>query len=806
MVDGTKTTNKSGVQNKSSDPGGSLDSSNSNENRMEFPIIDVDMDALYCDVDMEDESPSNSRSPPISGLVQPRTKTNDTNATKLQAFEYPSKNTKKSDVDMDELYCDVDEIEENPTNSRSPLTSGSPQPKTKTNDTNATKLQAFEYPSKEAKKIDVDMGDLYCDVDIVEKKRSNSRSSPISELVQPKTKTTYANANATKLQAFHYPSKEANKIDVDMDELYCDVDEKQENPTESELPPTKVTNRNVTKLQAFEYPSKEAKKGISDVATVTATVTAPQRNSAPFKYPSKEAKQNSTATDVSLEESSVPSFKSAQNNENAIVSFENAYPSKEAKRDRSKEPSSIVSSLSNSKSASTKGSISEGNKSTALNLTAPTHRTNRRRNRRDYDSDDDGEGEHDNDDVNRSNTSDGKNGSLRSNNNTSSPLKYDNLTHRMKSRMNRRRRSRRDYGSDDDGGDSDSCSSETDNRAQRSSGVTLNSEIYNSVGAVAVYSTGVVSQRPAVLTQSSQQGLKLQFHPEEEDEAIKAKDEESPVTQVGIHAAKAERASKELGRTSIPFGDHDESFDRMQQINGGDAFIDATVESPPSRAVGVTGASGRGKKKPNDAIFFENDEDEEKSVDLPCYWSPFLWAMVAVLIVALGVIIAVVVIVGDKEPKPDPTLPPIVVPLDQIKVEAFERHIGGISSTISGPQLLAYDWLITEDETTNFSESMSQDDIGIMKTRYILAVFYYALGGDNWFDSGLWLESSYGHCQWQFVDCRPIGENFAPDVPFPPVTAIQIKENNLKGSLPSELSHLSSLGTYFVCCIHIEKS
>ena len=84
-----------------------------------------------------------------------------------------------------------------------------------------------------------------------------------------------------------------------------------------------------------------------------------------------------------------------------------------------------------------------------------------------------------------------------------------------------------------------------------------------------------------------------------------------------------------------------------------------------------------------------------------------------------------------------------------------------------------------------------------MMTRYILVVFYHALRGNNWFDANGWLGGSLDHCKWEFVDCRKIGQgNNIVDASFRAVTGIKINKNNLRGSLPNELVHLSKLGMY----------
>jgi hypothetical protein len=421
-------------------------------------------------------------------------------------------------------------------------------------------------------------------------------------------------------------------------------------------------------------------------------------------------------------------------------------------------------------------------------------RTNRRRNRRNIDSDDDEDG-CDDDVVTL--LADEKTKSVTSKASLSS---YDSVTRREKSTTNRRR-NRRDFDSDDDDDDDDlfDQSFDDENRTRRSQGestrATINSELYSSVGAVAVSSTSVQPQRPAVLTLPTAQELQQQ-----EEEELES--QYNPSIDAVVHVDEEEAITKPADR-SIPLG-NDASSNNLQ--NDDETFIDATAENIvlPEAAVGAIGMAGvGGKKKPDDINVFK-DEEEEKAVDLPWYWSPYLWAMVAALIVALVTIGAVVGVLRGKQPDPVPSPPPTIAPTaapiyDPIKVGAFERHIGGKGSVKwqdpSTPQNKAYQWLMSEDETTRFYENMREEEIGIMKTRYALAVFYYALDGEKWVKSNDWLNIRMDHCEWQFVDCRTVGQgNAVADTEFKPVTGLQIERNNLYGSLPNELGHLSKLG------------
>jgi len=428
-------------------------------------------------------------------------------------------------------------------------------------------------------------------------------------------------------------------------------------------------------------------------------------------------------------------------------------------------------------------------------------RRNRRRTRRNYDSDEDDS----DDDASESSIAKEKSVSFGRDIAASSDIPTD----RRRLRTNRRR-NRRNFGSsdeeddlddDDDDDDDDDFLDGDSNHTSRSQSTraTTNSELYNSVGAVAVYSTGVlVTQRPAIITQPSEQDL--QQHEEQESQ-----------NNLMIDAEVCTREDEEPRKgqdTSVPLGDEDSS-PFLQ--NDDETLISAAVDilTVPVTTAGASGRSGLGKKKSNE-IIVSNAEKQEKLGNLPWYWSPVFWSVVGAMVVALGVIVAVILVLGGNESNPIPSSSPTMAPttllptiqLDPIKVKAFEKHVildGGISSNVtwqkqSTPQLEAYHWLMTIDQATKFSDTMSKDEIERMKTRYILAVFYYALRGSKWISSNGWLDSTLDHCRWQYVDCRQEsqGNNISTEA-FRHVGGLRIENNNLNGSIPNELVYLPNL-------------
>jgi len=85
--------------------------------------------------------------------------------------------------------------------------------------------------------------------------------------------------------------------------------------------------------------------------------------------------------------------------------------------------------------------------------------------------------------------------------------------------------------------------------------------------------------------------------------------------------------------------------------------------------------------------------------------------------------------------------------------EAFQRLLTGVSledsfKTDDSPQSKALDWIVQYDSAQLDPSSASQREV---QERYILAVFYYAVGGANWFDSFYFLSQNHV-CNWKNAD------------------------------------------------------
>ena len=107
------------------------------------------------------------------------------------------------------------------------------------------------------------------------------------------------------------------------------------------------------------------------------------------------------------------------------------------------------------------------------------------------------------------------------------------------------------------------------------------------------------------------------------------------------------------------------------------------------------------------------------------------------------------------------------------------------------PQQQALDWIVFEDP------AKLNVDHAAMLDRYGLAVLYYSTNADKqWKDNTHWL-SERGICSWHGIHCLPKEQiataenNFAPTTTTYDqdnlVTAINLEDNRLKGSMPDEV-------------------
>jgi len=117
-------------------------------------------------------------------------------------------------------------------------------------------------------------------------------------------------------------------------------------------------------------------------------------------------------------------------------------------------------------------------------------------------------------------------------------------------------------------------------------------------------------------------------------------------------------------------------------------------------------------------------------------------------------------------------------------VQGRQEDIDAIASAVVGSSILpgtpegdALNWILNVD-TVN-----SCDDGGIaLLERFVLALFFYQTGGENWLNSNRWL-SLASHCTWAGIECGTDGR----------VDTISLNQNNLSGGIPGALSNLANL-------------
>jgi len=332
-----------------------------------------------------------------------------------------------------------------------------------------------------------------------------------------------------------------------------------------------------------------------------------------------------------------------------------------------------------------------------------------------------------------------------------------------------RRHNRRDFGSDSDsdsysnsdddneyGGNCDEFSSALSSAANRSS-----HDVYHTIGAVAIYRNGrYVSQTPAVLRQPTEQ--ELQLH--EQESQLHVRDEESQSNLT----IDAESHLMDGQKSHVPDGS-DEQTQQTGQTSSAD---------------------------------FPAKDGDDGTESTPWYRNSMLCVIVGVGTIGLVVVVILVVRMKDESPTMAPTMMPSASPTQTPLDPVFERLI--VNKNISdydafqdasSPQSKAYDWLLRTDTMTMLSENMNYDQIRNMETRYILAVFFFALSGENWESNHDWLNDEKEHWRWKgILKRKPGAPNNNDDFPFMPARQITLKFNKMVGTLPKELGHLSELG------------
>jgi Leucine rich repeat len=145
-------------------------------------------------------------------------------------------------------------------------------------------------------------------------------------------------------------------------------------------------------------------------------------------------------------------------------------------------------------------------------------------------------------------------------------------------------------------------------------------------------------------------------------------------------------------------------------------------------------------------------------------------------------------VTDDIFPTESPTLSPSYIPTfskmyseEQLKMQLFlQQKVSPKIMDQSSYHFQAWNWLAKEDPE-NILLNSSDGEIRIIQ-RFVLTLLYFSMGGTGWI-SNLFLTEGH-ECEWWGIVCNK--ENFW-------IQSIQMNNTNMIGSLPSELSLLTSL-------------
>jgi hypothetical protein len=174
--------------------------------------------------------------------------------------------------------------------------------------------------------------------------------------------------------------------------------------------------------------------------------------------------------------------------------------------------------------------------------------------------------------------------------------------------------------------------------------------------------------------------------------------------------------------------------------------------------------------------------------------------MVGVALVLVVIIIIVIVAVVSSGKKTSSSSPDDAVttagPNNQTLFVDSERY-KFIKSELDTEQITPM--AILEDSTTPQHDALvwvSEEDIKLSslsdmaktKTRYVLAVFYYALGGPYWTDDDYdgWLDPNKDECEWKGVTCYEPSKTVVKEITISDPIGIS-------GKVPGEMRHLTGL-------------
>jgi hypothetical protein len=212
----------------------------------------------------------------------------------------------------------------------------------------------------------------------------------------------------------------------------------------------------------------------------------------------------------------------------------------------------------------------------------------------------------------------------------------------------------------------------------------------------------------------------------------------------------------------------------------------------------------------------------------------YMLAGICCLIVITVAIVVPVVIVFGKSSVPPPTEPPSSAPSGAPSFAPTSSRFADILDYVTqfsspdsltrenatSPQYLAADWVANIDEVQAPLESAQ------LTQRYLLAVFYFSTGGDQWEECNRyqscsigfpWLAGIQSECLWDGVRCSPnnvvekilignqvpLGNNLVGTLPvelsyLSDLSALVLIQGRIQGTIPTEYGRLSKITTIFI--------
>lgn len=124
------------------------------------------------------------------------------------------------------------------------------------------------------------------------------------------------------------------------------------------------------------------------------------------------------------------------------------------------------------------------------------------------------------------------------------------------------------------------------------------------------------------------------------------------------------------------------------------------------------------------------------------------------------------------------------IPEDLLQLLSSVSLDEGAALSVAGtPQNEAGNWLTNNAKVSDFSNARKIQ-------RYALATLYFSTKGESWYNNAMWL-SDADECEWY----SDVTESFCSDSE---VAELVLTDNGLAGSIPEEISLLSSLGKYWI--------